>query len=114
MHTTGTSPVAASPAATAIMFCSAMPTSKKRSGKARWKAPILVELPRSAVTATMRGSRRPISTSTSPQTSLRVTREVSFTVQVKPVTRPIQTPSAAYRARIEARPRAYMALSRPP
>ena len=44
----GTSPMAAAPAATAIILPSAMPQSKWRSGKAFWKVPVLVAPARSA------------------------------------------------------------------
>ena len=44
----GTSPIAAAPAATAIMLPSAMPQLKWRSGKAFLKVPVLVAPARSA------------------------------------------------------------------
>ena len=44
----GTSPMAAAPAAAPIMFPSAMPQSKWRSGKAFWKVAVLVAPARSA------------------------------------------------------------------
>src|SRR5215207_9608604 len=62
----GILPVRASPAATPIMFCSAMPRLNARSGNFFAKAAVMVDFDRSASRVTMRGSLAPSSTSASP------------------------------------------------
>ncbi len=54
--TTGRSPAMAMPAAEVASCCSAMPTSKKRSGKRAWNASSPVGPGMAAVSATMRES----------------------------------------------------------
>ena len=56
MATTGRSPPIAIPAAPVTACCSAMPTSKKRSGKRAWNGSRPVGPGIAAVTATIRGS----------------------------------------------------------
>src|SRR5438874_12595667 len=69
-HANGILPSNASPAATPIMFDSAMPTSKNRSGYFAAKSSTFVEFFRSPVSATTRSSA-PMRTSASPK-ALRV------------------------------------------
>src|SRR5262245_36176509 len=60
--TTGITPVAARPAAAAIMFCSAMPKSWKRAGKALLKGAVPVPPATSASSTTKSVRRRPAAT----------------------------------------------------
>ena len=62
----GISPISAMPAAALIMFCSAMPKLKNRSGKAFLKSPVLLERIKSAVSTTTLGLLSPSSTSALP------------------------------------------------
>src|SRR5581483_3041843 len=59
-------PVSARPAAMATRFCSAIPTLKKRSGKASRKGRMSVYLPRSAVSPTISCRFLPAATSACP------------------------------------------------
>ncbi len=70
MATTGRNPSVASPAAKVTACCSAMPTSKNRSGyfRAKWEMPVPSGM--AAVTATMRGSLAASSTKPWPKTSV--------------------------------------------
>ena len=63
--TTGRSPPIAMPAAAVTACCSAMPTSKKRSGKRAWKGSSPVGPGIAAVMATTRGSRSATASSAS-------------------------------------------------
>src|SRR5262249_9027948 len=65
----GTWPAEAMPAAAVIMFFSAMPKSKKRSGWRSLKSFVRLAEARSAVITTMRGSRSARSASSSPRTN---------------------------------------------
>ena len=62
----GTSPMAAAPAATAIMLPSAMPQLKCRSGKAFLNTPVLVAPARSASKTMMSSCSCPSSTRAAP------------------------------------------------
>jgi hypothetical protein len=62
----GISPVVAMPAAMPARLASAMPTFRKRSGKALAKPLVLVDLERSASSTTTLGLRLPSSTRASP------------------------------------------------
>ena len=70
MQTTGRSPRIASPAAKVTACCSAMPTSKKRSGKRCENSSSPVDDAIAAVIATMRSSASAASQSASPKTSV--------------------------------------------
>ena len=70
MHTTGRRPRIASPAAKVTACCSAMPTSKKRSGKRCANSSRPVDDAIAAVIATIRSSASAASQSASPKTSV--------------------------------------------
>ena len=70
MATTGRRPWVASPAAKVTACCSAMPTSKQRSGKAFWKMLRPVPSSMAAVMATILGSRRASSVRVLPNTAV--------------------------------------------
>jgi hypothetical protein len=65
----GIRPVEAMPAAIEIMFCSATPTSKKRSGWRMPKSMVRLAYARSAVSTTMRSSASARSASSAPATN---------------------------------------------
>jgi len=65
-------PSSAMPTATPVMFCSATPTSMKRSGKRSAKKLTIVDSVRSPTSTTMRGSRAPRSTSARPNASIKM------------------------------------------
>ena len=65
----GTRPQVVMPAATPIMFCSAMPISRKRLGRSRETLSALVELAKSPSSTYTRGSRSMSSMSASPKAS---------------------------------------------
>src|SRR5215475_10126957 len=65
-HTKGTRPARASPAATPMAFCSAMPRLKARSGNFLAKATVIVDFDKSASRVTIRSSFAPRSTRASP------------------------------------------------
>jgi len=62
----GTLPLRASPAATPIMFASAMPMSKKRPGNFSAKSLVRVDFDRSASSTTISGCVSPSSASALP------------------------------------------------
>ena len=70
MHTTGRIPLIASPVAKVTACCSAMPTSKKRSGYRSAKPSSPVEEAIAAVMATTLGSAAAASSSASPKRSV--------------------------------------------